>query len=326
MVTAKAFDIVHNRIWINNNPKLTSIQKVELLKRLMELSEKRKVIFQSTVFMLNNPSLFPELDHVLEALSRVNNSDSLGLVEVYLQKQIDMVSHMEVVEETSKKVDKQKDFTLENKSLCLYGLQSMIDALSTYKLKTGVSDYMPKYWQEKAQAMLLANSNGLNLDVFEKSMYSDEYKVANNPKWKFFNREKMQENLVNLAHARTTGKAMIRANKIIGMEEELYKNFDKLKGTANICDAEVTKTPDEKISRIVVNAMIKFSAMNNYRDNIQKVYNFTRGEFNKQDEDVTDKILHDTFFTVLRGLIEKGNVLMQTASAKSVVQNEKGRE
>ena len=316
MINRRSFDISNARLMINDNQKLTAPQKAELLAKLSELSEKRKTMLQGAVFMLNNRTfLFDDLNHALEALSRENGADSLGMVEVNLQKQIDVISRM--------KVD-NKNFTLQNKSLCLRSLQGMIDSLSTYQVKNGVNDYIPKYWQEKAQAQALAATKGLNWQRFEESMYSDEYHVAGDPKWKFFDREKMKQSMNDLMHEKTTGKDMIRTNSELKFPDELYFRLDELNGMANIGTAEITETSDEKISRIVVSAMDQF-AVNNLRDHIPELFNFVKGEILKQNEKATDKILYDTVFAVMHKLVEECDKLqMKTVSSSSVTYNNLG--
>ncbi len=283
-----------------NRAKLPDQQKTNLL---IELVDKDETIREGVCFMLRNLTAFENFGRAIQYLKCAQSSYSmLGFVETSLQKQIDIISHVDV-----------NVLGLEKTTLCLCALQNMIMALGYVQTsKDKPNEYMPHLLQDFCQMMQKGGSLEIDTKSLKESVYSTKYRDPNHPNRKFIDANAIQRNMEDLSRYQATGNDKINQKINAVKEEPFYQeepfevesNRNAMSGITN-----VYPTTDERVNRVLKVALDRFD-VKDLKNNLPGFYNFAKKAFKEQYQDgeqIDYLTLHENILTVMQRIVEIGN-------------------
>lgn len=275
---------------------------------VLKLTQKSRTMLETAAWMLdkNQKLPFDGLDSALKHLKNANTSSSLGMVETFLQTQIDEIRKMEPGIEAP---GNQNTMTPENKNKCLFLLQGMIRGLSTYNLGINQENtYVPRLEQEEAQVMIEAANLGLDLDKVHQRIHTKEYQNPDNESmkdWEFTDLDQIQKLKEEMAHYKATHKDEYLQNlqrtttKQAGPQQSVNADGTVDRGVVDLKPAASTN-----LARFLNGFMAKFNS-NNLQDS-QKFSELFVDVKKSLPKEVDANVLHKTAFAVARLVVDAG--------------------
>ena len=283
-----------------NHANLPEQQKTNLL---IELVDKDETIREGVCFMLRNLTAFENFGRAIQYLKCAQSSYSmLGFVETSLQKQIDIISHVDV-----------NVLGLEKTTLCLCALQNMIMALGYVQTsKDKPNEYMPHLLHDFCQMMQRGESLEIDTKRLKESVYSPKYRDPKHPKRKFIDANAIQRNMEDLSRYQATGNDKINQKINAVKEEPFYQEESfEVESDRNAMSGitNVYPTTDERVNRVLNAALARFD-VKDLKNNLPAFYNFVKKSFNEQNKDggeIDYQTLHEDILTIMQRIVEIGN-------------------